>query len=156
GVARARLGEVRANGGKIRCRGEGEARPRGRRRHLDHGADDAGGRARHDDHRRSERTSGGRGRRRAGSAGERAVHGRGIGPIGAPPAQATSFLNTLAAGRKSATKFAYSRALSASSSMRSKNEGWTVTKAAAPSARCKVWSFLFEIVVLFAAIALLP
>ena len=43
-------------------------------------------------------------------------------------------LRELPRALRSATKFRYSRALSASSSMRSSHEGWMVTKAAVPSA----------------------
>ena len=47
GPARARLRQVRADGREVRRRGEGDARRRDRRRHIDHGTDDAGGRPRH-------------------------------------------------------------------------------------------------------------
>ena len=42
GPARARLGQVRADGRALRRRRDGHARQRDRRRHLDHGPDDAG------------------------------------------------------------------------------------------------------------------
>jgi len=130
--------EVRANRGKIRLRGEGQARPRGRRRHLDHGPDDAGGRPGTTITVRSERAAGGRGRRRAGGTGERAVHGTGIRLLRAWPTQATSFLNTLAAGRRSATKLSYSRCWSASSSMRSSQDGLDGHEGGGAVGRCKV------------------
>ena len=41
--ARARLGEIRPDGRALQRRGLGDARRRDRRRHLDHGTDDAGG-----------------------------------------------------------------------------------------------------------------
>ena len=39
----AGVGEIRPDGRKVRRRGLGDARQRDRRRHLDHGTDDAGG-----------------------------------------------------------------------------------------------------------------
>ena len=47
GPARARVGEIRADGRAVRRRGEGHARRRDRRRQLDHGPDDARRRPRH-------------------------------------------------------------------------------------------------------------
>ena len=63
GPARPRLGEIRADRRAIRRQHHGDPRQRNRRRHLDHGPDDAGGRARHQDHHRGHRQRGRRGDR---------------------------------------------------------------------------------------------